>query len=80
MCVAILGVQPFTVHLMNEILRMSVNRNYIKSNNRASYNYNSHQLEQLFTTSQIGGTFHDKFFNSELKLPTSDIATASYQR
>ena len=59
---------------------MTVNRDYIRAKNRAAHNINSHQLEQLFATTRVGGTFHDAVFNSELILPTSDITTASHQR
>ena len=62
-CIAILGAQPYTVRSINEILRMYVNRNWIKAKNRAAYNFNSHQLEQLFATSPVGGMFHDTVFN-----------------
>ena len=43
---------------------MSVNRDYIRAKNRAAYNFNSHQLEQLFATTQVGGKFHDTVFNN----------------
>ena len=59
---------------------MSINRYYIRAKNRAAWNFNSHQLEQLFATSWVRVTFHDTVFYSELKLPTSDIATASHQQ
>ena len=59
---------------------MSVNRYYIRANNRAAYNFNSNRLEQLFATSRVEEKFHDTVFNSELKLPTSDIAPASHQQ
>ena len=42
---------------------MSVNRDYIRDKNRGDHNFNSHQLEQLFSTTQVGGTFHDTVFN-----------------
>ena len=42
--VAILGAHPYTIHSINEILRMSINRNKIRSKNRVAYNFNSHQL------------------------------------
>ena len=45
---------------------MSVNRYYIWAKNRADYNFNSDQLEQLFATTRVGGRFHDTAFNSEL--------------
>ena len=80
MCVAILGAQTKIVRLINEMLRIPVNTYYIMDKNRAAHNINSHQLEQRFATNRVGGTFHDTVFNSELKLPTSDIATASHQR
>ena len=70
-CVSILGAQPNTIRSINEMLCMSVNRNYIRDNNRAAHNFNSHQLEEIFATNRVGGTFHDTIFNSELKLPTS---------
>ena len=47
-CVAILGVHPNTIRSINKMLRMSVNRDYIRSKNRGDHNFNSHQLEQLF--------------------------------
>ena len=80
MCVSILGAQPNTIRSINQMLCMSVNRYYIRANNRADYNFNSHQLEQLFATTRVRGTFYDTVFKSELKLSTSDIATASHQR
>ena len=64
-CVSILGAQPNTVRLINGMLRMPVNRDYIRAKNRAAHNINSHQLEQLFDTTRVGGTFHDTVFNSE---------------
>ena len=79
-CVAILGAHPNTLGAINDMLFMSVNRDYIRANNRSACNFNSHQLEQLFANTQVGGKFHDMVFNSELKLPTSDIATASHQQ
>ena len=44
MCVAILGAQPNTIRLINEMLRMPVNRDYIRAKNRAAHNIKSHQL------------------------------------
>ena len=41
-CVAILGAQPNTIRLINDILRMYVNRDYIRAKNRAAYSFNSH--------------------------------------
>ena len=79
-CIAILGAHPNTIRSINEILSMSVNRYYIRAKNIAAYSFNSHQLEQLFATSQVGGIFHDRFFNSELKFPNSEITTALYQQ
>ena len=51
MCVSILGAQPNTIRSINEMLCMSVNIDYIRAKNRAAWNFNSHQLEQLFATS-----------------------------
>ena len=79
-CVAILGAQLNTIRLINDMLRMPVNREYIRAKNRSAHNIKSHQLEQLFATTRFVGTFYDTFFNSELILPTSDIATASHPR
>ena len=79
-CVAILGVQPNNIRSINEMLCMSVNIDWIRVKNRGAYNFNSHQLEQLFATTRFGGMFNDTVFNSELKLPTSDISTASQQK
>ena len=39
-CVSILGEQPNTIRSINEMLCMSVNRNYIRDNNRAAHNFN----------------------------------------
>ena len=80
MYVAILGAQPNTIRLINEMLSVPLNRDYIRDKNRVAHNFNSHQLEQLFGTYLVRGKFHDKVFNSELILPTSYITTASYQR
>ena len=63
-CVAILGAYPNNTRLINEMLRMPVNRYWIRAKNRAAHNINSHQLEQLFATTRVGGTFHDTVFNS----------------
>ena len=38
MCVAILGVQPNTILLINEMLRVPVNRDQIRAKNRAAHN------------------------------------------
>ena len=38
MCVAILGAQPNTTRLINEMLSVPVNRDHIRSNNRAAHN------------------------------------------
>ena len=65
-CVAILGAQPNTIRLINEMLCMPVNRDYVRAKNRAAHNIKSHWLEQHFTTTLVGGTFHDTFFNSDL--------------
>ena len=43
--VATLGAQPNTIRSINKMLRMSVNRDYIRAKNRAAYNFKSHQLE-----------------------------------
>ena len=53
-CVAILGAQPNTIRSINGMLHMSVNRYLIRAKNRAAYNFNSHQLEQLFATTRVG--------------------------
>ena len=37
-CVAILGVQPNTIRLINEMLRVPVNRDQIRAKNRAAHN------------------------------------------
>ena len=37
-CVAILGAQPKTIQLINDMLRVTVNRNLIRANNRAAHN------------------------------------------
>ena len=63
-CLAILGAQPNTIFLINEILRMPVNRDYISVKNRAAHNTNPHQLEQLFATKRVRGTFHDTVLNT----------------
>ena len=62
-CVAILDAHPNTIRSINEMLRMSVNIDQIRANNRAACNLNSHQLEQLFSKSRVEGTFHDTVFN-----------------
>ena len=67
-CVAILGAQPNTIHLINEMVYMPVNRDWIRAKNRAAHNIKSHQLEQHFTTNLVRGTFHDTVFNSDLIL------------
>ena len=38
MCVAILGAQPNTIRLINEMLRVPVNRDQIRAKNRAAGN------------------------------------------
>ena len=63
MCVAILGAQPNTIRLINEILRVPVNIDYIRAKNRVAHNIKSHQLEQYFTSTLVGGMFHDTIFN-----------------
>ena len=63
-CVATLGAQLNTMRSINEMLRMSVNRDKIRAKNRAAYNFNPHQLKQLFVISLVIRTFHDTFFNS----------------
>ena len=68
-CVAILGAQPNTIRLITDMLLMPANRDYIRVNNRAAHNINSHQIEQLFGTTRVGGTFHDTVFNSNVILP-----------
>ena len=50
-CIAILGAKPNNINSIIEMLHISINRDYIRANNRAAYNFNSHQLEQLFATS-----------------------------
>ena len=62
-CVAILGAHPNTIRLINEMLRMPVSRDYIRAKNRAAHNIKSHQLEQHFENTLVGGTFHDMVFN-----------------
>ena len=62
-CIAILGAHPNTIRLINEMLHMPVNRDYIRAKNRAAHNINSQQLEKLFATNQVGGMFHDTVFN-----------------
>ena len=62
-CVAILGAQPNTIRLLNEMLCMPVTRDYIRAKNRAAHNINSRHLEQIFTTNRVGRTFHDTVFN-----------------
>ena len=47
------------------MLRVPVNRDYIRSNNRAAHNIKAHQLEQHFATNLFGGTFHDTVFNNQ---------------
>ena len=37
-CVAILGAQPKTIRLINEMIRVPVNRDQIRANNRAAHN------------------------------------------
>ena len=37
-CVAILGTQPKTIRLLNEMLRVPVNRDQIRAKNRAAHN------------------------------------------
>ena len=64
-CVAILVRQPNTIRLINEMLRMPVNRDYIRAKNRAAHNIKSNQLEQHFTNNLVGGTFHDTVFNKK---------------
>ena len=63
-CVAILGAQPNTIRLINEMLCMPVNRDYVRAKNRAAHNIISHQLEKLFATTRVGGKCHDTVFNS----------------
>ena len=41
------------------MLRVPVNRDYIRAKNRAAHNIKSHQLEQHFATTLVGVTFHD---------------------
>ena len=53
-CVDILGAQTNTIRLINEMLRVSINRDYIRANNRAAHNIKSHQLEQHFATILVG--------------------------
>ena len=38
-CVAILDEQPNIIRSINEMLRMSVNRNYIRAKNREAYDF-----------------------------------------
>ena len=54
MCVAILSAQQNTILIIDEILRMPMNRDYIRANNRAAHNIKSHQLEQHFATILVG--------------------------
>ena len=68
-CVSILGAQPNTIQLINEMFRVPVNRDYITAKNRAAHNIKSHQLEQHFATTLFVGIFHDTVFNSDLILP-----------
>ena len=37
-CVAILGAQPNTIRLINEMLRVILNRDHIRAKNRAAHN------------------------------------------
>ena len=37
-CVAILGTQPKTIQLLNEMLRVPINRDQIRAKNRAGHN------------------------------------------
>ena len=46
-CVAILGAQQKTICLINEMIRMPVNKYYIRAKNRAARNINSNQLERF---------------------------------
>ena len=48
--VDILGAQPKTICLINEMLCMFVNRYYIRAKNREAHNINSRQFEQLVAT------------------------------
>ena len=68
-CVAILGAHPNTIRLINEMLCVPVNRDYIRDKNIAAHNIKSHQLEQHFANTLVGGTFHDTVFNSDSILP-----------
>ena len=72
-CVVILGAQPSTIFSINEMLCMSVNRDYIRAKKRGAYNFNSHQLEQLFATTQVRGMFHDTVFNKISKYLGIDL-------
>ena len=68
-CVAILGAQTNNIRLINEMLCMPVNIDYIRAKNRAAHNIKAHQLEQHFATNLVRGKFHDAVFNSDLILP-----------
>ena len=37
-CVAILGAQPKTIRIINEMLRVSLNRDLIRAKNKAAHN------------------------------------------
>ena len=79
-CVAILGAQPNAIRLINEMLNMTVNRDYIRAKNRAAHNIKSHQLEQQFATTLVGGTFHYTVLNKGLAQYFPPVHSLSKQK
>ena len=66
--VDILGAQSNTIRLINEMLRMPVNRDWIRAKNRATNNIKLDHLEQHFSTTLVIGTFHNTVSKSDLIL------------